>query len=557
MRTFWLLLKIQLLGLFGINRTLHTKPGRLARGLALVAAAALLIGAAAIWYVVTISDALVQVGAGGTVPLLAIEAGSFAGAMTAFLKANGVLFSFRDYDLVMSLPIRRFVIVLSRIAALYAMAVLACALVVVPALVVCAQAGVLGVGPGALLGSAALIFLLAPVIPTAVAIALAALVALASTRFRRANLAMGVLGIVVVVAVVVGMFALTGADGLTVNQGASTLDAAQVTGIQGTLGAYVPAVWATRGVVAGDAGALALFAGVSLAAAGVLVAALARAFVPINEALRFTRPQASFSFGGAGEKSGPGGRGRRPGRAGLEASRALRARSPQGALVAKEARLLLATPVYLLNSCVGVVLALVLGVAALVARLTGGLDLEAQLPAGLVPYLIDMLPWVPAFCLAISSTTAASVSLEGSSAWLMRTAPLGTGVLLGAKVALGLLIAVPAAVVSGVTLALAFGTGAGQTVALVAAPLAMGAFSALVGVSVDALRPRFDWKSSYEPVKRGFAVIVTLLCGMVVTLGGFFAAVAWGWAGTLAASVVVVVVSLAVFAATVRRGLPV
>lgn len=560
MRTFWLLLKVQLLGLFGINRTLHTAPGRFAGGLVLVGAVALAVCAAVVGYVVLLASTFVQVGMGEVVPVIAIEMGSFAGATTAFLKANGILFSFRDYDIVMSLPIRRFVVVLSRIAALYAMAVAVCALVVVPALVVCAQAGVLGIGGGALVVAAVLICLLAPAIPTAVAIALAALVALVSTRFRRANLVMGVLGIVVVVGFVVGAFVLTGTDGLSVNQGAATLDAAELAGVQEALGAYAPAVWATRGVLAGDVGALALFAGVSLAVAVALVAVLTRAFVPVNEALRSTRPQGAFSFDDAQGKAGRGGRDGRAGRAGTRtgarARRALRVRSPLRALVAREARLLLATPVYLLNACTGVALALVVGIGALVAHLSGALDLDALLPAELVPYVVDVLPWLPAFCLAISSTSAASVSLEGSAAWLMRSAPLGAGVLLGAKAALGLLIAVPTAVVSGGALAVAFGASAGQAVAMVAAPLAMGVFSALVGVSVDALRPRFDWKTPYEPVKRGFGVIVTMLAGMVVVLGGFLAAAALGWVGTLAVSLVAVIVALVAFAATVGRGLP-
>ena len=73
--------------------------------------------------------------------------GAIAGAVAAFLKTNGVLFGFKDYDLVMSLPVPTSSVVLSRIASLYAMSLLFGVLVMVPAFAVYASAaGVSAVG---------------------------------------------------------------------------------------------------------------------------------------------------------------------------------------------------------------------------------------------------------------------------------------------------------------------------------------------------------------------------------------------------------------------------
>ena len=81
------------------------------------------------------------------------------------------------------------------------------------------------------------------------------------------------------------------------------------------------------------------FAGVNVLAALVLVAVLTRVFVPVNALLMATHARGSFSF--------EDGRGRAKAGAG--------ARSPFRAMLAKEARLLLATPIYLLNGCMGYV----------------------------------------------------------------------------------------------------------------------------------------------------------------------------------------------------------
>ena len=133
MKPFILLLKIQLLGLFGINKTLHADPAKAKRTLAraaLVVAAVVLFASA---YSAGVAQGLVQIGLAEAVPLVAVLVGAIAGAVAAFLKTNGVLFGFKDYDLVMSLPVPTSSVVLSRIASLYAMSLLFGVLVMVPA----------------------------------------------------------------------------------------------------------------------------------------------------------------------------------------------------------------------------------------------------------------------------------------------------------------------------------------------------------------------------------------------------------------------------------------
>ena len=134
MKPFILLLKIQLLGLFGINKTLHADPAKAKRTLALAAlvVAAVVLFASA--YSAGVAQGLVQIGLGEAVPLVAVLVGAIAGAVAAFLKTNGVLFGFKDYDLVMSLPVPTSSVVLSRIASLYAMSLLFGVLVMVRAL---------------------------------------------------------------------------------------------------------------------------------------------------------------------------------------------------------------------------------------------------------------------------------------------------------------------------------------------------------------------------------------------------------------------------------------
>ena len=529
MRSFFLLLKIQLLGLFGINKALHANAAKAKRTLALAALVVVAIVAVVALYSVGVAEGMAQLGMVEAIPLVAVLVGAVAGAVAAFLKTNGVLFAFKDYDLVMSLPVPTLSVVLSRIASLYAMSVVFGLLVMVPAFAVYAAHA----GAGALsVVLMALSIVLAPLAPLAAAIALAALIAAFSSRFRHANIVMVVLSLVAVLAVLAGSFALSGQSG-----DAAALAALGTEAVAQMAGLFPPAAWAAEGIASGNLLSFALFAGVSLLAGAVLLAVLVRVFVPVNSLLMSSRPRGSFSF----EGSAGGVRG-------------LRARTPFRAMVGKELRLLVATPIYLLNGCMGYVLVVVACVAAVAARAMGVLSLDA-LPAEFAPLVGGFLPWVVAFCVGISSTTAPSVSLEGSSRWVMLTAPVSSRTVLGAKAAVNLLFALPTVVIGGVTLSLAFSLDAVSVAAMFVVPLGLSLFATFVGLMVDARHPRYDWTTVYEPVKRGMPVMVAIMGGMACTGVGIAVTALLGTAASLVVAVVIGGASVALFQATASRRL--
>ena len=505
MKPFILLLKIQLLGLFGINKTLHADPAKAKRTLALAAlvVAAVVLFASA--YSAGVAQGLVQIGLAEAVPLVAVLVGAIAGAVAAFLKTNGVLFGFKDYDLVMSLPVPTSSVVLSRIASLYAMSLLFGVLVMVPAFAVYASAaGVSAVGVACM----ALSIVLAPLLPLAAAVVLAVLIAAVSSRFKHANVAVIVLTLAATLAAVFGSFALSGqSDDLA----------------------------ATAGIVQGDLVQFAAFAAVNIAAAAAVFALVVRLFVPVNSLLMSSRPRGTFSFDGdkgAGAKSS----------------------TPFRALMVKELRLLAATPIYFMNACIGYVLVLVAAVAVAVGSATGMLSLDL-LPPAYAPFVGALLPWALAFFCAISSTTAASVSLEGSARWLMLTAPVSPATVLGAKVAVNLAIAVQCLAVSAVLMAVSLPLDALSVAALFAVPLAASMLAACLGLALDARSPKYDWTSVYEPVKRGVPVFAVIMIGMVFCVLGMGVTTLLGVGASLVLALLAAAVSVAAYRGAVKRGL--
>lgn len=561
-------MRVQLLGLFGINRAIHVDARKARRRLTLVALAFAAVVALIAAYMTTMGEALAAMGAAALLPPLAVTMCALAGLCTTFVKANGVLFSRGDYDAVVSLPVPLWAVVCSRIASLYAMSLLVGACMAVPLLGVYASHVAVGVANVACM---VLAVVLAPIVPGAVAIALAALVAVLSSRFRHANAVMGVVSILLVVVVVGVSFAVSAQNGTAttlsgwdassglsgsgepaLDLAADVADRAHVSGedrMSGDLGGdlfgwYPLATWAAAGMMRGDAAMFGLFVGVSVAVAVVLIAGLTHVFSPVNELLRSRGGKGGFAFGDVrGDAQGVRARG----------VRGIAVRSPLRALAAKEARLMLATPIYLMNSCCGFVLVVIAAAGAAVARVSGALPLDA-IPAAYTSVIAAVLPWVVGLFLGVAAPTTASVSLEGSARWIMLSAPLPACTVLGSKALTGLAISLPVAVASGALLSFAFAFDGMQTAFTLIVLMGFSACAAMLGLKLDAWRPRYTWTTPYEPVKRGMPVYVTMAVAFVPAVIGVAATIAVGMAGAWAVACALVVVAAVLWCACVRGG---
>lgn len=502
------LLKVQALGMFDLNRIMRSSDARQRRRLGALAAASVILAAATVLYLAQTACLLADAGAGEALPALAVAGGSLAGIVVTFLKANGQLFGYRDFDAVMALPVPTWQVVLSRVIPLYGMNLLFASLLMAPLL---ATFLVRSGADAASWAQGIAAIALAPLAPMALAVILAYGAASLAARMRRAKLAMGLIGLALATALVAAVMILSAggpgpdADAALTAEGMRNLGDSLAAGA-GAL--YPPALWAAAGIAAGDTARFACFAAVSAAPAALVTAAMARWYLPVNSLL---------AGGGQGRRAAKtigGGR-----------------RSPFAAMVVKELRLLANTPIYLMNTAIGPLLAIGLGIACAVggpSLLCAFTNLPAEVETALETASRAVLPWALFFCCAIAPTSASSLSLEGDARWIMQTAPVPARIIVGAKMAANALLCAPGALIGGGLTAYGMGARPIEAAALLCAPLAGTALSAALGAFLDARSPRYDWSSEYEVVKRSTAVLISVLCGMAVTVAGGFGAAAAG-----------------------------
>ena len=432
----------------------------------------------------------------GTAVLLS---GLVAVALT-FQSASGSLFGFRDYDQVMSLPVPTWVVVLSRVGALYAVQVAVSAVLSCPMYVILAFMGRAGLAqvPVALVS-----IVFASAVPVSVVIFLSFALAVVASRFEYSNIVYLVASLAVLVLSLVASFALAGS-------GPSSVELDQVSRIfAGFMRVYPLAGWVSA-AWAGELAYLLPFCVVSLAAVALCIAVLSHFFMGINAAL-----------------SGHG------------AARAVdidEASSHQTgvlkAMVVKELKCVFNTPVYAVNALGGdifivliTVMMLAMGKHGTFNVATSYLSMDAGMSAATESLSEIILPWVFAFCASAGTSAAASVSMEGSSNWVMATAPVPRRTVVASKVLASVVHVVPLLAVGA---AVVVATGALSPLgALVALALGVAAqfFASCLGVMVDMRDPRFDWVKPNDAVKKGRGSMAVGLAAILIVFGGGAAAI--------------------------------
>ena len=190
---------MQLYNLFGINRILHSHSKKEKQRSTALGGLAILILGLMVAYSTMISMGIASMGAVNILPTISALACSFITLILTFLKSSGVLIGLRDYDMVMSLPVKNSEVVLSRLTMVYLSNLLISMIVVLPSVVIFGANAEAGISGNIIF---LLSFLFLPVIPMIISLGLGVLISAISSRSKHKNILSLVLSTLAVLLIV-------------------------------------------------------------------------------------------------------------------------------------------------------------------------------------------------------------------------------------------------------------------------------------------------------------------------------------------------------------------
>ncbi len=195
-------------------------------------------------------------------------------------------------------------------------------------------------------------------------------------------------------------------------------------------------------------------------------------------------------------------------------------KKPSAALLRKEAKRFLASPSYMLNCGLGVVLMPALAIFLLIKRqdLTLVLSELAQEAGFSLTFMTAFAAFALCMLASMNDISAPSVSLEGKNLWIVQIMPVSAWEVLKAKLRFHLLVSLPPLVISGILISFAFALRPLEAVLAIAVAAAFTLFLDCVGLSVNLKHPNLTWTNESIPVKQSFAVFLCLFGGWAVAI---------------------------------------
>ena len=137
MKANWLTLtKVHLAGITGINRVRFSKDGKEKRKVGIMFALIAFLGILLIAFVSLYAVLFANSGLNYILPALSFSMAAIITFVFSLLRGPHMLFAMKDYDMLMSLPVKKSDIILSRLITSYTVNLIFCAAVMIPCIVV-------------------------------------------------------------------------------------------------------------------------------------------------------------------------------------------------------------------------------------------------------------------------------------------------------------------------------------------------------------------------------------------------------------------------------------
>jgi ABC-2 type transport system permease protein len=125
---------------------------------------------------------------------------------------------------------------------------------------------------------------------------------------------------------------------------------------------------------------------------------------------------------------------------------------------------------------------------------------------------------VIAYCMILCSPCSASISLEGKNLWILKSMPVDEKTIFMGKLGLGLVVTIPIGILSSIIIYIALGLSFVQWLVILLLTIACGMLSSTLGLMVNLMFPKIEFKSPTEVVKQSAASGISIFAGMFIVI---------------------------------------
>lgn len=475
------LLKISLVTQLGLNTFKYEKDKKKRLNKILISAIITFLAIMLAIYCGGLAYGLVQIGAAEVIPVYALVISSILTLVFTMFKANGELFAFKDYDMVMSLPIKVSTIIASRFLSLYLWNTVFTMIIMLP------MGSVYGIyeKPTGIFYFMWLISLFTvSLIPTTIAAVFGALITAVASKFKNANRVTTVLSFALIIIIVSFSMMMKNTD-LNINEleGIGAILSEQLIKV------YPLANIFNKAIVEVNVGDFFIFIGLSIAWYYIFIKVLSVKYKQINTSISTYHMKSNYQID------------------------IMKKRSALEALYKKELKNFFSSTVYVTNVGMGAVMALIFSVILVVVgpnEIMGYIGVEGGLNR-IVAFVISAM-------ISMTCTTCVALSLEGKNVWIIKSLPLEPKVIYDSKILVNLTLSIPTAIICAILMIIGLRPDLWTSFLIVITPIVYSFFTAVWGIFINNRLGYYDWESETQVVKQSVGSMAGMFGAMIMAV---------------------------------------
>lgn len=443
----------------------------------LVGASIVMILSMVIAYFELLAKGLKEIGFLDIILVMGFMASILVILFTSIYKAQGILFSFKDYDLLASLPIKKSDILISKMAYLLIINYVFSFFIFLPASIIYYRYTL--ISPIFFI-NVIIVFLALPFIPIVIASILALFISYISSRLKYKNLVIifGTLGIVFI------MFIISFKSGDLIQK--LILNSKSIS--EGVLKVYPPAILVLRGLSNNNFLYTFSFVALSILVFILFIAVFNKSFNSISSRLQESYKKSNYKV------------------------REMKTSSQLKALVKKEIKRYFSSPIYVVNTIIGPLM--LIGVS--IATLFLGEDViktifEVNVVKEIMPLFIIV---IVCGILSMSCTTNSSISMEGKNLWILKSSPIKPIDILKAKIIMNLILILPSVLIADIIFSISLKLSLIQFAWLLVISIIYSFIVPILGIIINLYFPNLNWTSETAVVKQSASVMIQMIIGV-------------------------------------------
>lgn len=395
-------------------------------------------------------------------------------------KVKNILFDFKDYDLLMSLPISRNTIIFSKLVSLYLLNLLYTFIIMIPSLV--AYNNYVSINFELLYG---ILLFIVPIIPLLVSLIIGIFLAYLESFFKNKNIGSYIMNLSLVFLVLFLSLKIGKMETSEIANSSLNL-------IERIDNIYPLTSLFTNLLTNFHFFDLFIFIVIPIILMMIFTLIIDKFYITIRTRLLKTDIKSDYQI------------------------KEYRSKKGLFSLYHKEIKRFFASPLYVINTIFGLIL-LSISILSIILfkddRIANLMKIE-----NLSDFLRINIFFIISLCCVLSSTTAPSISLEGKSLWIMKMIPQSVDNILLSKILVNLTFLVPAVLIFGTFFGIYLHFTLGEFILCYLMPLAYSIFIAMLGLLFNLMFPRFDYDNEIKVIKQSLATTLTIFAGLFSVL---------------------------------------